>query len=200
MDVDYVLSAWWFAFVEGLLTALFAALIVSLAVACFAWGLAKTHRWAFVRRTGAAGFAAIALGFLGWVVGYLTGMSREPAVAQVLPAVLGAVAAFAGFVAVAYDKSIGVGMMVLPFAFCLFVGSVVGAKLHMDRPQRPEQALPSLDFLKLEALKEDAIRRYRAGLQLPWPPAPNPYVGRDTASAEKPDKIPPINAEEVHNR
>jgi hypothetical protein len=200
VDVDYVLSAWWFAFVEGLLTALFAALIVSLAVASCAWGLAKTHRWAFVRRTAAAGFAAIALGFLGWVVGYLTGMSREPAVAQVLPAVLGAVAAFAGFVAVAYDKSIGVGMMVLPFAFCLFVGSAIGAKLHMDRPQRPEQALPSLDFLKLEALKEDAIRRYRADLQLPWPPAPNPYVGRDTASAEKTDKVPPINAEEVHKR
>lgn len=197
MDVGYVLSAWWFAVVEGLLTAICATLLVSLAVANCAWALPKTHRWPFVRRTAAAAFAALALGFLGWVVGYLTGMSREPAVAQVLPAVLGAVAAFAGFVAVAYDKSVGVGMMILPFAFCLFIGSVIGAKLHMDRPERPDQALPSIDFLKLEALKEDAIRRYRANLQLPWPPAPNPYLGRDTGNDEKPEKSTPNTSE--HN-
>ena len=190
MDFDYMFSAWWFAIAQGLLTAFCAALAVSFAVGCFGWLLDKGHRSAFRQNTVAVGFAALALGFLGWVVGYLTGMSREPAVAQVLPAVLGAVAGFAGFVAVKYDKSAGVAMLVLPFAFCLFVGSSTSAKLHMIHPERPDESLPSIDFLKTEALKEDAIKRYRAALGLPWPPDPNPYLEHSSAGgkAEKVEK------------
>jgi hypothetical protein len=183
-DLEYVLGAWSFVASEGLLTAACAAIVLFGAASIWALTRPRNSRKAFVVRSSLAAFVALAIGFLGWVAGYMTGMSREPVVGAIVPAVLGTVAVFGGFVAVKYDQSLAIGMMILSLAFCLFVGASVGSHIR-QQDELADMQLPSMDFMKDQALAEDEIAKYRKALGLSWPPDPNPYRRQPAAQPEK---------------
>jgi hypothetical protein len=120
------------------------------------------------------------LGFTGMAAGFLTGSSRAPAVAALVPAIL----TFVGL-SVVYligrgtFRGILAGIMVLMFSFNLLFGTFLGSASR----DRADQLSSSLAALKRNAEKEFAIRRYRSSFGLPPDP---PRLTRPTTESDKP--------------
>ena len=108
--------------------------------------------------------AALPLGFAAICAGYLTGLSREPAVAALVPGALtllggvglllvGGSKAKAGFIAVS----------IALFSANLVVGTAIGARSRDNR----DAELTSVRAAERAAERELAIRMYRSALGLP---------------------------------
>jgi hypothetical protein len=130
----------WIAFWPLLITALLISLILSLFV--------KAERREFF-------VSSAAFSMLGIATGYVTGLSREPAVNAVLPAVLSLFGALGVFM-IGKDKGSRtiVGFCTFAFAVTLMLGILWGARMRWDI----EQFLLSEEYLtylaKTEALKK----------------------------------------------
>lgn len=168
----YALDAWTFVLVA----------VVSAVGLAFALGLCLSPIFLFRRRYSKTrllyevlrGFVlAIAIGILAWVVGYLSGASREPVVSALVPAILGAVGALGGFVSLKYDKTIVTGMTIISFAIMLFIGASMGGRIREEH-ELADRSLPPLNLLKRAARDEWEIKIYRQDLGLEWPPLPFP--------------------------
>lgn len=170
--IDETLSAWKFLS-YGLLTSTVAAVFLTAVALVASLSRKRTARQRLQLQAIKGGLLAAAIGFLAWVVGYMTGISRDPAVADVVLAVLGSIGAVAGFVSLRFGHSLQVGMIMFSFAISLFVGSSIGAKIRQQH-EHADLGIPPLDFLKREARRENDIKRYRETLELPWPPMAYP--------------------------
>ncbi|MGF6445366.1 hypothetical protein [Paraburkholderia youngii] len=185
--MEYTVAAWKFGS-EGLATPVVVVAILMCVLAPTALFKPRSERRQFLIDLSKSSFVALGLGVLGWVIGYMTGASRESAVSEVVPAVLGAVAAFAGFVTVKYGQALAIGMMIISFSSSIFVGATAGAKIR-ETHETLDRGLPSLEFMQNEAYKEMLIKEYRERLKLPWPPDDNPYfIDSDKHSSIKSNK------------
>lgn len=164
-----VFEPWPFA-MAGLLSSIAVAALLSLAVVPTAFAVDKGNRLTHLAHIGQGTYLAIVFGVLGWVTGYFTGASRESVVAEVMPAILGAIGAVGGFAGLKYGKAVQVGMMVAAFALCIFIGAATGSNIRTAH-ELMDQRLPPLSVLESEADKEASISEYRRKLGLPWPPA-----------------------------
>ncbi|HEU5323021.1 MAG TPA: hypothetical protein VFX28_19605 [Methylomirabilota bacterium] len=124
------------------------------------------------RREAFVVLAAFAM--LGLVTGYLTGLSRQPVVGAVLPAVLSLLGGVTAFVVGRSRESRAmVGAMLFTFALTLLVGTSWGAVMR-DHGERHAQ---SVQALERQAYIESEVNAFRQALGLP-PLAP-PAAARD---------------------
>jgi hypothetical protein len=120
------------------------------------------------------------LGFTGMAAGYLTGSSRTPAVAALVPAIL----TFVGL-SVVYLMGKGnfrallAGIIVLIFSLNILLGTFLGTVSR----ERTEQLRASVEASEIRAEREFAIRQYRNGLGLPAEP---PKSASPAAEFERP--------------
>jgi len=115
--------------------------------------------------------------------GFLTGSSRVPAVAAVVPAIL----TFVGLTVVYLMgkgklRALLAGMIVLLFSINLLLGTLLGTVSR----DRQEQLETSVAVSEARAEKELAIRKYRSALGLPAVP---PKAGTPGADPEKPSPL-----------
>ena len=127
------------------------------------------RRRTFIGQLCSCAFLATVMGILGWVAGYMTGASRESAVNDLMPAVLGLVGAFGGFAGLRRDRTLAAGLMVAAFALNLFVGAQTGGSIR-ERHEAVDRSLPPLAEMERDADVEAMIRKYRKDLGLEWPP------------------------------
>jgi hypothetical protein len=115
-------------------------------------------------RTTIAGFP---LGLSGLVSGYLTGISRVPAVTALVPAIL----TFIGLILVyLVGRSGHLRMSVTGFCIVVFtISLLLGTSLGSISRERKEDAdiRTSVEHLKMKTDSEFLVRRYRKGLGLP---------------------------------
>ena len=125
------------------------------------------------RNSGIASVFALAL--LGVVTGMMTGMSRDPAVGTVLPAVLSLVAGLSLYLlGVQPANTRHIAACVIALALCLLIGSFWGSELRQIAVDEEEAAVEARDAFRssAEARVHDAdvelfIRQYRARIGLP---------------------------------
>jgi hypothetical protein len=178
------LITWWDLIESFWLTGFL--LLVSLLIFALAYGAVRglrksSNTTARGQKLILAGFlGGLPLGFIGIVAGFLTGSSRSPAIAALVPAIL----TFLGLIMVYLIgkgrlRAIIAGFAVSVFSADLLVGTVLGSASR----DRHEEFLASVRFQKLKADQEFAIRRYRGALGLPLD-APKP--SSPVVSPEKP--------------
>ena len=106
----------------------------------------------------------LAFSMLGIVTGYLTGLSREPAVGAVLPAVL---SLFGGLAAALIGRDnasrMVVSIAVLAFAFSIVLSTGWGVRLR----NIAEEDKISKNYLMHRAQIEAEVREFRRSLRLP---------------------------------
>jgi len=146
--------------------------------------------WVWTRRTAhtprrvapvvSGYFAAFPIGFTGIVSGFLTGSSRSPAVAALIPAIL----TFVGLLLIylvgrGRSRAAVAGFISIVFAAELLAGTVLGTASR----DRREELLAGVAYQDARAEREFAIRQYRKGLGLPLDP---PKAAPLSSSDEKP--------------
>lgn len=122
--------------------------------------------------------ASVAFGALGSVLGFVTGLSREPAVDAVAPAILslaGAVGVFLLGKGAETQRSVAAALTTL--AICFLVSITWGAT-ERDLVERRQadvaNRLASMQYLQLQARIEARVKNYREGLGLNTPPSATP--------------------------
>jgi hypothetical protein len=112
-------------------------------------------------------WASLPLGISGIIVGYLTGLSRTPAVSAVIPAVLSLIGAI-GILAIGSEKLNiwRVGFAVSIFSLNLYLGTSLGSTVR-DNLEAEEF---SVNYHIERALNERLIRNARKSLGLPDKP------------------------------
>lgn len=112
----------------------------------------------------------VLLGFavLGAITGFLTGMSRSPAVGTVLPAVLSLVGGIAVFM-LSKDGKVRdfVSRSVVALSVCIIVAALWGALERSAWEDYVSFRKTNIEELKRQAVVEAAIRDYRRKLGLP---------------------------------
>jgi hypothetical protein len=106
---------------------------------------------------------------VGIIIGFITGLSREPAISALIPAVLTLIGGIVLYL-INKDRNQAViaGFSVIVLSFNLFVGSTLGS---INRGYVNEQ-MESLEYLKKQADKEFLLQQYRKGYGLPpYPPS-----------------------------
>lgn len=108
-----------------------------------------------------------AFAMLGLVIGYLTGMSRVPAIGAVLPAVLSLLAGLSVFM-MGKDSAVRVlvSLGILVFSLSLALGSTWGAVSRRES----EEYLKTPKYLNKLADWEQEVRAYRQEKGLPETP------------------------------
>lgn len=100
---------------------------------------------------------------LGMATGYLTGLSRESAVGDVIPATLSLIGGLSIYMIGKNKESrIPVSLSVLVFSVCLILGTSWGAVLR----QESVYYLQSKQFLKKKAITEKEVKDFRISLGL----------------------------------
>jgi hypothetical protein len=103
--------------------------------------------------------SVLAMSLLGIVAGQMTGMSREPAVSAVIPAVLGLFGGIAAYIFATKEErqQFLVALSIIGFSLNLLVGVFWGSKLRSDY-EKFENSLP---ILLLQEANEQEIRLQR---------------------------------------
>jgi hypothetical protein len=106
----------------------------------------------------------LAFSMLGIVTGYLTGLSREPAVGAVLPAVLSLIGGLAAALIGRDNASMAVvSIAVLAFSFSILISTGWGVRLR----NIVEEDKISKNYLMHRAQIEAEVRAFRKALLLP---------------------------------
>ena len=120
-------------------------------------------------------FATLSFAMLGMTIGYLAGLSRQPTIGTVLPAVLSLVAAV-GVLMIGqklYSQLI-IGKVIFVLSLMLLLGTTIGAQRReaLITAQRHVrlQTMYDLEFQKDIAVREARIRAYRSQFNLPSQP------------------------------
>ena len=109
--------------------------------------------------------AIVALGFssLGIVAGYLTGLSRQPAVGDLIPAVLSLIGALAVYIVGKSKNSRRmVGAVIFILSVSLLLGTIWGAVTRTET----DVYLKSKEYLIQRALVEKEVQDFRKALGL----------------------------------
>ena len=108
---------------------------------------------------------------LGLTTGFLTGLSRAPAVGTVLPAVL----SLLGGVAVILVNQSPAKAKLVSLAILVFAGGLLlGTSWGSSTRQSSDEFANGASALKQRAVIEAQVREYREALELPpWPSAPS---------------------------
>ena len=160
-------------------------LAISLALYCII-GLATkiiffiVERWSFhyVEISGANLWAGLPLGVAGMIAGFITGLSRAPAVSALVPAALTLTGGVALYL-IRKDRSqaVAVGLAIIAFSLNLLVGTNLGSVSR----ERVSAQKTSLEYLRRQADDEFLLLRHRKGLGLQPPPT----------GAKAPASLPP---------
>lgn len=114
-------------------------------------------------------FAYFAFALVGGVTGHLTGLSREPAVGAVLPAVLSLIGGFSIYIATTKEQSRALLIpSVIALSLCVLTGAFWGANERITWQNSVDQAVLQnrLETLKRQARDEWVIKDYRRQLGL----------------------------------
>ncbi|RVJ67413.1 hypothetical protein [Sinorhizobium medicae] len=103
--------------------------------------------------------AGVPFSFLGMMIGYLTGISRESAVGTTVPAVLTLLGTVAAFIAANGGRRSALATVSIVFlAFALVVGVGYGARMRVNFTD----AMQSLEVKRKQINDELQLQRYRA--------------------------------------
>ena len=109
-------------------------------------------------------WSGLPLSLVGIVSGYLTGLSRAPAVTALVPGVLTLVGAFALYlVGKERDHGATVGVAVVSFSLSILIGATIGS----DVRSASDAASNSLEYLRHVSEDEFLLNLYRKGMGLP---------------------------------
>jgi len=181
---SYVLKSWGYVTI-GLVSALAFSLILGF----FAAFTVKRARNTEPTRNHLndvyrAVFLSFGMGFLAWVVGYITGASRSAIAGELVTSVLTAVGTIGAIAGLHFNQVIPVAMILVSFAFSLFIGTTLGSNVRMEN-EEVDRLLPPYETMRDEAQKEALIKDYREGLHLKWPPPVYQPIGSSKKDVEE---------------
>ena len=155
--LDYVGWDFWSSAFRPLLLGGILALVVAAIYSCVNRSISYKEK---LRRNFSALFAiSMPIALLGYVAGYLTGLSRSPTVGTIVPAVLTLIGGFGVYLFdVELKNRILIGYTIFLFALVLFYGANVGA---LNRETGLEGRLKEL------SQQEYRVRNFRKNLGLP---------------------------------
>jgi hypothetical protein len=165
ISLQYVLNS---AYVLAQLIAVSVVFVVILSAFLGAYVLAARSFRRTPSITVGIAWMAFPASVVGVIVGFLSGLSREPVVAALVPAMVTLVSG-AGVYLVGKGllKALQVTYMVTTFTMCLLLGVGIGSQMR----EVATAAAESVTALKAQADREFRVSRYRTSLGLsPTPP------------------------------